>query len=392
MKKLLTVVALLIFALGALALTACSSAQDEELVGTWRFEGDGSVTYVFDADGTGSRNTTGRRETFTWSTSGDRLNVNRDTRDSYLRNERWNYTITDYALTIDSRQERNWVYTFLLDSGEQNEALLNTWHLEGGGETLVLNEDGTGTRGTAGDMESITWSTTGNRLDIRSRQQAWGVEWERWTFTVTDYSLNLNSQQATGLSLDYRLDSGGQQSVDLVGTWRWDDYGGYIYVFDADGTGTRGFIDDMETFTWSTSDDTLYVNRDQAPLSEIRNERWTFTIANYALTLNSQQERNLVYTYLFDSGEQSAVVVGTWAWDEYDGYTYTFNADGTGTRGVAGDMESITWSTTGNRIDIRSPLFAWGIEWERWTFTITGDSLNLNSQQADGLSFDYIRR
>jgi len=112
MKKLLAVVALLVFALGALTLVSCSSEQDEAVVGTWNLEGLDSYRYVFNEDGTGSRGGgIFEVETFRWSTSGDRLNINRDeAARGEIRNERWTYSISGNTLTIDSQQESGLVF------------------------------------------------------------------------------------------------------------------------------------------------------------------------------------------------------------------------------------------------------------------------------------------
>jgi len=86
------------------ALSACGS-RDDALVGTWEWDEASIFIYTFNADGSGSRGVPGvEYETFSWSTSGDRLNINRDTRDEFIRNERWTYTISGNRLTIDNRQ------------------------------------------------------------------------------------------------------------------------------------------------------------------------------------------------------------------------------------------------------------------------------------------------
>jgi hypothetical protein len=189
---------------------------------------------------------------------------------------------------------------------------------------------------------------------------------------------------------------GGVQDENLVGIWRWDEYGGFTYIFHADGTGVRGFNSqvhgvEVETFRWNARDGRLNINRDDAPRNEIRNERWDYTIENYTLTINSRQERGMTYSYLLDSGQQDNTLFGTWVWNEDTDYTFIFNADGTGTRGYVGDYETFFWSSTGNRLDINSPFLVWGVECERRTFTVSGNNLNLNSQQAVGLVFDYTR-
>jgi len=93
-------------------------------------------------------------------------------------------------------------------------------------------------------------------------------------------------------------------------------------------------------------------------------------------------------------GEQDPAVVGTWEWDMMPEWRYVFNEDGTGDRGVPGiETETFTWSTNGDRLDIRRDQAPSGeIRNERWTYRISGTSLALDSQQDSTLSFTYNRR
>jgi len=88
-----------------------------------------------------------------------------------------------------------------------------------------------------------------------------------------------------------------EQDEALVGTWEWVFIDDYTYVFNADGTGTRGFTGAREGFTWSTNNDELRINRNSAPSGEVRNERWTYSIENNVLTIVSRHEAGLEYSY-----------------------------------------------------------------------------------------------
>lgn len=102
----------LVLLVGAFALAGCAG-QDDDLVGTWHWEEDSGFYITFHDDGTGSRNWFGE-ETFRWSTSGSRLNINRDENPGgdYVQNERWDYTLTRNRVVFDSRQdaEISWTY------------------------------------------------------------------------------------------------------------------------------------------------------------------------------------------------------------------------------------------------------------------------------------------
>jgi len=72
----------------------------------------------------------------------------------------------------------------------------------------------------------------------------------------------------------------------------------------------------------------------------------------------------------------------SWSWDMDGDYTYVFHADGTGTRGFSGDIESFEWRTAGDHLMIGM---------ESWTFAIEGDILTIDSRQEAGTTFSYIR-
>jgi len=91
---------------------------------------------------------------------------------------------------------------------------------------------------------------------------------------------------------------GGEQDSNLVGTWEWEFLDEWTYIFNADGTGSRGIPGvDFESFSWSTAGDRLNINRDSAPSGEISNERWTYTLSGNRLTLHSQQDSSMLYNY-----------------------------------------------------------------------------------------------
>ena len=91
--------------------------------------------------------------------------------------------------------------------------------------------------------------------------------------------------------------SGGDEN--LAGTWTWDVDSSFQYIFNADGTGSRGFTGAVETFTWSTrSGDELRLRRNNAPSGEITNERWTYTIDGNVLTIDSRQVSGMTFSYI----------------------------------------------------------------------------------------------
>jgi len=88
----------------------------------------------------------------------------------------------------------------------------------------------------------------------------------------------------------------------LVGTWGWEYMPEWVYVFNADNTGTRGVGEESESFTWEVvGNNELRLDRGPGtPAGEIRNERWSYTISGDAvtmLTIDSLQQAGLTFSY-----------------------------------------------------------------------------------------------
>lgn len=89
----------------------------------------------------------------------------------------------------------------------------------------------------------------------------------------------------------------------------------------------------------------------------------------------------------------AALLVGQWAWDFGPEFIYTFNANGTGTRGVEGIMENFNWSVVdGNNLLLEmDPATTVQIYMtESWTATIVDDVLTIESRQVQGMVFSYV--
>ncbi|MCL2377007.1 MAG: hypothetical protein FWC76_06365 [Defluviitaleaceae bacterium] len=80
-------------------------------------------------------------------------------------------------------------------------------------------------------------------------------------------------------------------------------------------------------------------------------------------------------------------LIGSWVWDQSDGYVYVFNANGEGTRGGTPITESFHWRVEGND----HLLMETAIMEESWTFVINNDVLTITSRQAANMQFSYIR-
>ena len=71
----------------------------------------------------------------------------------------------------------------------------------------------------------------------------------------------------------------------LVGTWIWDGDPEFVYIFNANGTGERGFPGHETTFTWTTSDNILNFRFTNTSADYAR--RWDYTINGSILTIDS---------------------------------------------------------------------------------------------------------
>lgn len=179
----------------------------------------------------------------------------------------------------------------------------------------------------------------------------------------------------------------------LIGEWHWGADAAFTYVFNADGTGERGFPEDIQPFTWATSvQGRLNIDRVNAPRGEVREERWNFLIVGDELRMESRQVDGPEFVYIaVGAREHAAELSGGWAWDEYAGFTYIFNADGTGSRGFTDDREEISWFTSGTRLHIYSPDATFGVRGEIWTFSVESGprTLTLQSEQWNGVVYRY---
>ncbi|MCL2531039.1 MAG: DUF5640 domain-containing protein [Oscillospiraceae bacterium] len=118
MRKLFTgVLALLMAASMLLAFTGCGGSN-LDLVGTWAWNADSNVVYVFNADGTGHRGGTSQfvdpswNQSFTWSVNNnDVLLLNFSAAD--IGNERWDATITDDILNLVLRSDRTQDFSYI---------------------------------------------------------------------------------------------------------------------------------------------------------------------------------------------------------------------------------------------------------------------------------------
>lgn len=181
-------------------------------------------------------------------------------------------------------------------------------------------------------------------------------------------------------------------SHELVGSWSGETE---IHFFE-DGTGWRGIPSDNFTFTWSVrSNNRLTIRLDESPGRDyIRNEQWTYTFENGRLSLESRQTndrfRNLMS---IDMGAGDDItdhpLLGTWSYNDMPSWQYLFRADGSGVRGIDEEAVEFRWSVIDSTLIISCSELAFGVTYELWTTSFSGDVLTLRSQQATQLVFRY---
>jgi len=189
-------------------------------------------------------------------------------------------------------------------------------------------------------------------------------------------------------------------AADLVGVWEWD-LGGYVYVFNADGTGFSGFLpDDFDEFTWEIVGNVLYLD-------------FGFTVDSDEITIDGDVMTVFGFTYYRtdesvleveepepevvdepteeeddeDDEDQTSnlhSIIGEWNWDLTNTWYYTFNADGTG---MMYPDEEFTWTANNGVLTITM----WGLPL-RWEYEISGNRLHISSLDAPGIEWTYIRQ
>ena len=90
-------------------------------------------------------------------------------------------------------------------------------------------------------------------------------------------------------------------------------------------------------------------------------------------------------------------LVGTWAWERDTAFVYTFNSDGTGTRGddtgfPTADFEWRVDDDDENLLLIECSVSMFGVDSERWDFTIEDDAIILTSLQGGIQNARYVRQ
>jgi len=207
-------------------------------------------------------------------------------------------------------------------------------------------------------------------------------------------------EELEGLERPRRPERQGEESFDLVGGWLWvNGPSVYVYFFDEDGLGARGFVcdglnpdfePDWEELEWVFSDGSLTLE-----VNGLSTERWSATISGDMLTLTSEEIEGLEYTYVRvlepeGNERQYDELVGVWMWEEDLSWFYEFEffLRGGGSRpAFPTGRENFEWLITadgGLLMHIEDGLV------EMWSYAIEEGVLTLTSRQIAGLEYRYI--
>lgn len=186
------------------------------------------------------------------------------------------------------------------------EGLIGSWVSTNGTQwRYVFTRQGTGVRGLPGFgsdfLQYFTWWTVDNEIMIdvifASGMDTY-FEDDREFFISEDGILSMRSSNALYQDMWVEFQQATFDAQDLVGTWSWDAGSAWKYIFNADGTGTRGPQDETaEHFTWTLHNDTLELAITTSE-NATQTESWTIHFAYYFITLLSNDTNELGWIYL----------------------------------------------------------------------------------------------
>jgi len=391
MRQLVLIAALFV----VLLFTACSGIGDADpnLVGTWLYDVDTRFVYTLNADGTGTRGTAENFEEIEWGVSGNELRINRqgNVPEGEIANERWYFTITDsnflrlQSTIDDTRIDHLTLATFV---GTVDSALVDTWVWD---EDMfwahTFNADGTGYTGRADEYFTFSWGTMDNILRKHFDRHSFASDYiteQIWTFEIIDDSLRLESRHHTAEVHNYirgiRITETDLISAALFGTWFWDGADTeWTYQFFDNGFGMRGRPDYLVEFEWRSHADRVLIFPGGMESGII--ESWHYNITDGNLRLENVHDDRVFY-YI----NSTAALLGTWHWEEDHEWIYVFKDDATGIRDQHGDVTTFDWEIAGTELRLTTTVMT-----ELWTFELDEDMLHLQSLQASGLAYSYIR-
>ena len=257
--------------------------------GTVVITADGvSETVDWNPTRAGAFNANGRL--FTYSINGNTLTITDSSNDS------WSFDrgggdappvtdLTDSTLLGYWENGSGGVFLWVFGRADSVEFLENgTVIITEDGVSETVNWNSTGAGAFSADGRPFTYSINGNILTITDSAN------DSWIFDRGDAAVDNNGD------VDDE-DNGDRNNVEasdinLVGTWEWARNDDFIYIFNDDGTATRGFSNSRIDFEWDITDDNV-INMH----FDDRTEHWEAVIEGDMLTI-SNLDNNDVWSYI----------------------------------------------------------------------------------------------
>ena len=100
-----------------------------------------------------------------------------------------------------------------------------------------------------------------------------------------------------------------------------------------------------------------------------------------------------LFLIVFMGEDISDELIGSWMWLDEPVFVYTFNADGTGSRGTVDVLyEEFEWHIRRGTLHLQFQEIAmFGYDSESWNATINNNRLRLESREDAGI-FHYVRQ
>ena len=314
----------------------------------------------------------------------------------------YSFTLHDDALTISDTTLR------LLNSSKH---LAGDWATIGWGQDLFLDEDGLGFFFDGYFDHIVFWEVADYSLHM------YFIDWYTGElalhilqYELDDYTLTVHGLPGEEDALRFypfnAVPSLPPATQGLEGAWQGLDlYGNIVQYYFENGTGIRISTSGVEIFDWWGFNwlfvDVYLIDGEPIFLAE----DWDISVSSYTFrkrNADAPQDAPWLEFERMDLSEFSTIsyveLVGAWGWDASIEWQYTFNADGTGTRGwqFGEHIDTFMWQIDGDEliltiISYEGALNKPDITVESWHIHAAPFFISLNSNQVDGFAWRYFR-